>query len=333
MLPNVMMKLLQEAKARELMERRSTPMDIMETLRKEHEARELHRAKIRVPVILLGLLGILAAIIWGYLRYARTAALESLGWPVLVLVAALLWLGSAQMVAEWDRAVVLRLGRFRSVRGPGFFLLIPLIDRVVRVVDTRVRTTTFHSEAVLTRDTVPVAVDAIAYWHVWDTRKAVLEVDSYYQAIVLAIQTALRDVVGVLTLAEILAEREAIANRLQEVLQEKTNAWGITVTSIEMRDIQIPDNLKEALSKQAQAERERQARTILGKAEEEIAEKFVLAAKQYADHPVALQLRAMNVVYEGLRAGTSMVLVPSSVLDTMNLGGIVGLKSAAPGAR
>jgi regulator of protease activity HflC (stomatin/prohibitin superfamily) len=303
-------------------------METIEQLLKEHATREMERLKVRLPVQVPGVLGMIAAVIWAIARLPAHGIWDAVVPPVGLGVVSVLFMMSVQMLAEWDRAVVLRLGRFRAIRGPGVFFVIPLFDDIVRIVDTRVRTTTFHSEAILTRDTVPVAIDAIAYWHVWDTRKAVLEVDSYYNAIVLAIQTALRDVVGVHSLAETLAEREAIAKRLQEVLHEKTMAWGISVTSIEMRDIQIPENLKEALSKQAQAERERYARTILGQAEQEIAEKFVEAARKYEDSPVALQLRAMNVIYEGLRSGTSMILVPSSTLDTMNLGGVIGLGGA-----
>lgn len=303
-------------------------METIEQLLKEHASREIERTKVRLPVLIPGILGIIASIVWGITRLPAQGIWGAVFPSVALVVVSVLWIMAVQMLAEWDRAVILRLGRFRAVKGPGFFLIIPFFDDIVRIVDTRLRTTTFHSEAILTRDTVPVAIDAIAYWHVWDTRKAVLEVDSYYNAIVLAIQTALRDVVGVHSLAETLAEREAIAKRLQEVLHEKTMAWGISVTSIEMRDIQIPENLKQALSKQAQAERERYARTILGTAEQEIAEKFVEAARQYENNPVALQLRAMNVIYEGLRAGTSMILVPSSTLDTMNLGGAIGLGGA-----
>ena len=247
---------------------------------------------------------------------------------ILGVVVAVLWSLSAQLLLEWDRAVILRLGHFRSVGGPGFFRIIPIIESVTRVVDMRVRTTPFYGEDMLTKDTVPVDLDAIAFWHVWDSKKAVLEVENYYQAIVLAVQTALRDIVGVHTLAEILSEREMIAQTLQKVLETKTEAWGITVNSIEIRDITIPDTLKDALSKQAQAERKRQSRVILGQAEMEIAEKFAEAAKGYLDNPIALQLRAMNIVYEGIRSGSSLMLVPSTVLDTMNLGGLAALGGA-----
>ena len=208
---------------------------------------------------------------------------------------------SAQMLAEWDRAVLLSLGRFRQIRGPGFFMIVPMLQSITRVVDMRTRTTPFFAESILTKDTVPIQVDAIAFWHVWDSKKAVLEVENYYQAITMAIQTALRDIIGVHSLAEILAEREKISHTLQQVLESKAQAWGLHVNSIEIRDIMIPDNLKDALSKQAQAERELQARTILGQAEMDIAQKFAEASKGYVDNPVALQLRAMNIVYEGVK--------------------------------
>ena len=290
-------------------------------LNQAHTVRQLQRTATRGPVLLVGIVGgVVSILIWAGLGAAGVPVLGAvLGLPGIIT--AVLWCLSAQLLAEWDRAVVLRLGRFRGVRGPGFFRIVPILDRVSRVVDLRVRTTTFSSESMLTRDTVPVGVDAIAFWNVWDPQKAVLEVESFYQAIVMAVQTALRDIVGVYSLADILAEREKISQTLQEVLEQKTKAWGVSVTSIEIRDIAIPEKLKDALSKQAQAERERQARTILGLAETEIAEKFAEAAKAYEGNPVAVQLRAMNILYEGLRAGGSLVLVPSSILDVMNLGG------------
>ncbi len=301
-------------------------MDTMEQLNKEHEARQLARVKIKAPLILLGLLlaaagivpGILSFLIWG-----------NIVWGVVFcacgIAASSLWSMTAQLLAEWDRAVVLRMGRFHSVRGPGFFMVMPIIDNVARIIDMRVRTTDFYSESMLTRDTVPVQVDAVAFWHVWDSKKAILEVESYYQAMVLAVQTALRDIVGIFALDEVLAEREKIAETLKTVLKEKSENWGINVNSIEIRDVSIPENLKDALSKQAQAERERLSRTILGQAELEIGEKFLEASKAYHDNPVALQLRAMNILYEGLRSGGSIMLIPSSTLDTMNLGGLAAL--------
>jgi regulator of protease activity HflC (stomatin/prohibitin superfamily) len=308
--------------------------DAMRTLEQDHTARQLQRMKMRVPitlvsaVIVMGSLAAAAAII-GRDRTATGSIATGVTVGIAGIIVAVLWQMSAQLLAEWDRALVLRLGHFRGVRGPGFYMIVPILESVARVVDMRVRTTAFYSEQMLTKDTVPVDIDAIAFWHVWDTQKAVLEVERYYQAIVMAVQTALRDIVGVHSLAEILSEREKIAGTLQKVIAEKTQAWGITVTSIEIRDIVIPENLRDALSKQAQAERERQSRTILGQAELEIAQKFAEAAKGYTDNPVALQLRAMNIVYEGIRAGGSMMIVPSSVLDTMNLGGLVALGATA----
>lgn len=301
-------------------------MDTMEQLNKEHEVRQLARVKTKMPIILLGLLlaaagivpGIFLFVIWGNIIWG--AVLFACG-----IAASSLWSMTAQLLAEWDRAVVLRMGRFHSVRGPGFFLVMPIIDNVARIIDMRVRTTDFYSESMLTRDTVPVQVDAVAFWHVWDSKKAILEVESYYQAMVLAVQTALRDIVGIFALDEVLAEREKIAETLKTVLKEKSENWGINVNSIEIRDVSIPENLKDALSKQAQAERERLSRTILGQAELEIGEKFLEASKSYHDNPVALQLRAMNILYEGLRSGGSIMLIPSSTLDTMNLGGLAAL--------
>jgi len=299
--------------------------DPLAQLEKEHVERETRRLKTKAPVHLVTVLVVVGAIASGVVLFRSHHVAAAMVAGIAGLIVAALWAVSAHLLAEWDRAIVLRLGHFRGVRGPGFFMILPLIDSVARVVDMRVRTTSFHSEEMLTSDTVPVAIDAIAFWHVWDSQKALLEVESYYQAITLAVQTALRDIVGVHSLAEMLAERDKMSRTLQEVLEAKTEAWGISVTSIEIRDIAIPEKLKDALSKQAQAERERQARTILGQAEMEIAQKFAEASKGYIDNPVALQLRAMNIVYEGIRAGGSLMLVPSSVLDTMNLGGLAAL--------
>jgi len=310
----------------ETIRRKENPMyDAMTQLNKDHAVRQIQRMKTYAPITMVTvILAVVSLIIGGFLLNADKK-ITAIVMIAVGLVIAVLWLLSAHLLAEWDRALVLRLGRFRSVRGPGFFMILPILESVIRIVDMRVRTTTFYSESMLTSDTVPVNIDAIAFWHVWDSQKALLEVESYYQAISLAVQTALRDIVGIHSLAEILSDREKVANTLQKVLEAKTEAWGISVTSIEIRDIAIPENLKDVLSKQAQAERERQARGILGQAEMEIAEKFAIASKAYQGNPVALQLRAMNIVYEGIRAGGSLMIVPSSVLDTMNLGGIAAL--------
>jgi regulator of protease activity HflC (stomatin/prohibitin superfamily) len=243
---------------------------------------------------------------------------------VTALVANICFFG-IKIANQWERALVLRLGKFRALKGPGPFFIIPIIETVVQSVDMRIRSTDFSSESTLTKDTVPVNVDAICFWMVWDAKKAILEVENFYLAIVLSAQTALRDIIGTHGLAEMLTHREKLGKRLQEVLDEKTNPWGITVQSVEIRDIIIPKDLEDAMSKQAQAERERQARIILGTAETEIAEKFAQAAKQYESNPGAMHLRGMNMLFEGLKEKGSMIIVPSSALETMNLGAIGGM--------
>ncbi len=304
-------------------------MNTMNQLNHEHQARQLSRIKTRTPVLLVGFLFAAAGIGLGILLFTQKGLFAwGIVCGVLGITVSWLWSMSAHLLAEWDRAVILRLGRFQSVKGPGFFMILPIIDSVSRVVDMRIRTTDFYGESTLTRDTVPVDIDAIAFWHVWDSKKAVLEIESYYQAVTLAVQTALRDLVGLYKLDEILSKREEIAETLKKGLKEKTENWGISFNSIEIRDVSIPDKLKDALSKQAQAERERLSRTILGQAELEIGEKFLEASKAYHNNPVALQLRAMNILYEGLRAGGSIMLIPSSTLDTMNLGGLASLAMA-----
>jgi regulator of protease activity HflC (stomatin/prohibitin superfamily) len=243
---------------------------------------------------------------------------------VTALVAVICFFG-IKIANQWERAVVLRLGKFRCLKGPGLFFIIPVIDTIVQSVDMRIRSTDFSSESTLTKDTVPVNVDAICFWMVWDAKKAILEVENFYLAIVLSAQTALRDIIGTHELADLLTHREKLGKRLQEILDEKTNPWGITVQSVEIRDIIIPKDLEDAMSKQAQAERERQARIILGTAETEIAEKFAQAAKQYESNPGAMHLRGMNMLFEGLKEKGSMIIVPSSALETMNLGAIGGM--------
>jgi len=243
---------------------------------------------------------------------------------VTALIAAICFFG-IKIANQWERAVVLRLGRFKSLKGPGPFFIIPIIESVVQSVDMRIRSTDFSSESTLTKDTVPVNVDAICFWMVWDAKKAILEVENFYLAIVLSAQTALRDIIGTHQLSELLTHREKLGKRLQEILDEKTNPWGITVQSVEIRDIILPKDLEDAMSKEAQAERERHARIILGTAETEIAEKFAQAAKQYESNPGAMHLRGMNMLFEGLKEKGSMIIVPSSALETMNLGAIGGL--------
>ena len=246
---------------------------------------------------------------------------------VLLVTAAvaLLVAPSVQMAFQWERAVVLRFGRFQALRKPGIFLMVPVIDKVARFVDQRIRVTGFSAETTLTSDTVPVNVDAIAFWLVWDAQKAVLEVECYEDAVIFSAQTALRNAIGKNDLANLLSERDRLGHEIQKVLDEKTTTWGITTQAVEIRDIIIPKGLEDAMSRQAQAERERQSRIILGTAETEIAEKFARASEHYKDNPVALHLRAMNMVYEGLRQKGSMIIVPSTAVETMGLGALGGL--------
>ena len=222
---------------------------------------------------------------------------------------------------QWERVAVLRLGRYVGLRGPGVFHIIPIVDSLSRFVDQRVRVANVTAESTLTRDTVPVNVDAILFWVVWNAEKSILEVEDFIEAITLSAQTALRESIGRHELAQMITERETLGRELQRILDEKTNPWGITVQSVEIRDVRIPHELEDAMSRQAQAERERQARIILGQAETEIADKFALAAATYRDNPVALHLRAMNMLYEAIKEKGSMVIVPSSAVETMGLGG------------
>ncbi len=244
---------------------------------------------------------------------------------LVTIVIALLISTAFQIAYQWERAVVLRFGRFKSLRKPGVFVVVPIIDKVAQFVDQRIRVTDFSAETTLTADTVPVSVDAIAFWMVWDAQKAVLEVEHFDQAVILSAQTALRNAIGKNDLAIMLSERDRLGQEIQKTLDEKTNTWGVTTQAVEIRDIIIPQGLEDAMSRQAQAERERQSRIILGTAETEIAEKFARASEHYRDNPVALHLRAMNMVFEGLRKKGSMIIVPSTAVETMGLGALGGL--------
>ena len=248
--------------------------------------------------------------------------------PLVAGVLAGLYLMFAIRVADqWEKVAVLRLGRYIGLRGPGWFHIIPVVDTLSRFVDQRVRVASVTAESTLTRDTVPVNVNAIIFWMVWDPEKCILEVQNFEDAISLAAQTALRESIGRHELSQMVAEREMLGHELQRILDAKTNSWGITVQSVEIRDVQIPAGLEDAMSRQAQAERERQARIILGTAETEISEKFSQAALTYQDNPVALNLRAMNMLYEAIKEKGSMVIVPSSAVETMGLGGLLGTAS------
>lgn len=234
-----------------------------------------------------------------------------------------------KVASQWDKAVVLRLGKFHGLRGPGLFWIIPIIDSVASWIDHRVMVTPFAAQKTLTKDTVPVDVDAVLFWVVWDAEKAALEVENYRGAVDWAAQTALRDIIGRMMLADILVGRSVIDQELQQIIDERTTPWGVTVNSVEIRDIVIPQDLEDAMSRQAQAERERQARVILGESEKQIAASFAEASKAYVNNPTALHLRAMNMLFEGLKEKGALVIVPSSAVDTMNLGAVSGIVSIA----
>ncbi|MES2199851.1 MAG: slipin family protein [Chlamydiota bacterium] len=250
---------------------------------------------------------------------------------VLAIIIATITSSAIKVANQWDRAVVLRLGHFHSLRGLGLFFVIPIIDTVPFWIDIRVISTTFKAEKTLTKDTVPVDVDAVLFWKVIDPKKAALEVADYESAIGWASQTALRDVIGKTMLSDMLEGRSKISSELQVIIDERTEPWGINVISVEVKDVLIPSALEDAMSMQAQAERERQARVILGDSERQVAEKFAEAAKSYVNNPVALHLRAMNMLYEGLKENSTIVIVPSSAIETMQLGGLAGMTALTMG--
>ena len=253
------------------------------------------------------------------------------GIGVLAFLLALLASSALQIANQWDKAVVLRLGRFQALRGPGLFFIIPIVDTIVYWIDTRVITMSFKAEKTLTKDTVPVDVDAVLFWKVLDPQKAALDVADYQTAIGWACQTALRDVIGKTMLADMLEGRDMISAQLQKIIDVRTEPWGITVISVEVKDVLIPPALESAMSMQAQAERERQARVILGDSERQVAEKFGEASKTYANNPVAFHLRAMNMLYEGLKQNSTIVIVPSTAVESMQLGGLAGLTALTMG--
>lgn len=265
-----------------------------------------------------------------YLGYLVYPLIKPLIFVSLAGMALAFFLATAVRIADqWEKAVVLRMGKYRGLKGPGFFLIIPIIDQVDSYVDQRLRVTDISAEKTLTKDTVPVTVDAIVYWTVWDVEKSALEVQQYADAVSYVSLTGLRDVIGKHDLADLLQHRDQIAKGLQQYLDEDTNPWGITCNNVGIKDIIIPTGLSNAMSKQAQAERERQARVILGTAETEIAEKFAMASERYMNNPVALQLRGMNMLFEGLKDKGSLMIVPSSALESMNIGALGGLTALA----
>ena len=280
-----------------------------------------------VFVIILGV-GLLVA-------YATHHVYNSFDTLIIIMATAFVFaliIASAIKIADpWDKAVVLRLGHFKSLKGPGLFFIFPIIDNIPYWIDTRVITTSFKAEKTLTKDTVPVDVDAVLFWKVLDPKKSALEVADYMSAISWASQTALRDVIGKTMLSDMLEGRDKISSLLQKIIDERTEPWGINVHSVEVKDVLIPPALENAMSMQAQAERERQARVILGDSERQVAEKFAAAALTYTNNPVALHLRAMNMLYEGLKQNSTIVIVPSSAIDTMQLGSMAGLTALTMG--
>jgi regulator of protease activity HflC (stomatin/prohibitin superfamily) len=280
---------------------------------------EAGNAAARVNVVAIAIL--VASIGLGILCQRATGTPLPL---VLMILAGLVLAQSPRIAEQWERAVIFRLGRFISLRGPGLFWIVPFIDRVSSRIDQRTITTSFAAEQTLTSDTVPVNVDAVLFWMVHDVQKAALEVQDYGQAVSWAAQTALRDIIGRTTLTELLRGRERIEDELQRLIDERSNPWGVTVSSVEMRDVVIPGALQDAMSREAQAAREKQARIILGQAELEIAHSFEEAARSYQNNPTALHLRAMNMLYEGLKEKGALMLIPSSAVESMGMGGLMG---------
>ena len=279
-----------------------------------------------VFIVILGLGAILA-----YVRFRVGAGAEAIGIGAGAFILASLVSSAIQVADQWNRAVILRMGKFHALKGPGLFFIIPVVDAIPYWIDTRVITTGFKAEKTLTKDTVPVDVDAVLFWKVIDPEKAALAVADYQGAISWASQTALRDVIGKTMLSEMLEGRDHISVLLQKIIDERTEPWGINVISVEVKDVLIPSTLENAMSMQAQAERERQARVILGDAERQIAEKFAEAGKTYEHNPVAFHLRAMNMLYEGLKENSTIVIVPSTAVESMQLGGLAGMTALTMG--
>jgi regulator of protease activity HflC (stomatin/prohibitin superfamily) len=253
-----------------------------------------------------------------------TASTQNPAWLIIAIVVGLFLAQSPKIAKQWERAVVLRLGKYTGLHGPGLFWITPFVETVSIYIDQRVVTTSFAAEETLTSDTVPVNVDAVLFWMVHDSEKAALEVQDYTQAVSWAAQTGLRDIIGRTSLSELLRGRERIESELQALIDQRSNPWGVTVQSVEMRDIVIPTSLQDAMSREAQASREKSARIILGQAEVEIAHLFFEAAKSYENNPTALHLRAMNILYEGLKEKGALMVVPSNVVESMGLGGMMG---------
>ena len=283
---------------------------------------KIRNSEINGVALLLFMVSLLAGIVGAQQAHQNAYAIAG-------TLVGLYFLFAIKIVRQWEKVAVLRLGRYVGLRGPGLCHIVPIVDTLSPYVDQRVRVTSVSAESTLTRDTVPVNVDAIVFWMVWNAEKSILEVEDFVQAITLSAQTALRESIGRHELGQMITERETLGRELQRILDEKTNPWGITVQSVEIRDVKIPQALEDAMSRQAQAERERQARNILGQAETEVADKFAAAAATYKNDPTALHLRAMNMLYEAIKERGSMVIVPSSAVETMGLGGSLATAAMA----
>jgi len=312
-------------------ENASGQSDLTQRLSTAQQARNAQMAAMHIsPIgILVATILYLAGILGAVLMDGRVSDSLVGVYVTLMILLGAFFLFAIKIAKQWEKAVVLRLGRFRGLRGPGLFWIIPLIDAIPTWIDHRVMVSPFSAEKTLTKDTVPVNVDAVLFWVVWDAEKASLEVEDYQVAITWAAQTALREVIGQMPLADILVGRAKMDADLQRIIDERTAPWGISVQSVEIRDVIIPAALEEAMSRQAQAERERQARVILGESELQIAHSFAEASIAYKNNPTALHLRAMNMLFEGLKQKGALVIVPSSAVDTMNLGGISALTTLA----
>ena len=293
----------------------------MKTFKEEIEMRKINSFAVLIFFVLFGIGLLLSFLIAG----PTANNPEGIWIGVLSFLVALFVASAVKVANQWERAVILRLGHFHALKGPGLFFIIPIIDNIPYWIDIRVITTTFRTEKTLTKDTVPVDVDAVLFWKVLDPKKAALDVADYISAISWAAQTALRDVIGKTMLSDMLEGREKISAELQKIIDERTEPWGVNVISVEVKDVLIPSALEDAMSMQAQAERERQARVILGDSERQVAEKFSEAAKTYTHDPTALHLRAMNMLYEGLKQNSTIVIVPSSAVESMQLGGLAGI--------
>ena len=294
-------------------------MPAMDEVLAARRAARASRGQGRTNVVAVFIL--IVSILFGVIA---TAAAQNPAWLAVAVVLGAFFSQAPKIAKQWERAVVLRLGRYTGLRGPGLFWIWPYVETVSIYVDQRVVTTSFAAEETLTSDTVPVNVDAVLFWMVHDSEKAALEVQDYTQAVSWAAQTGLRDIIGRTSLSELLRGRERIESELQALIDQRSNPWGVTVQSVEMRDIVIPASLQDAMSREAQASREKSARIILGQAEVEIAHLFFEAAKSYENNPTALHLRAMNILYEGLKEKGALMVVPSNVVESMGLGGMMG---------